>query len=347
MDYRRLGQSDIRVSEICLGSMTWGTQNSEAEGHSQIDYALAHGVNFIDTAELYPAIPMTAATTGRTEEIIGSWLKSSGKRDQVVLATKVAGEGNTDVQEGIPISPAKIRLSLEGSLRRLQTDYVDLYQLHWPNRGSYHFRRNWRFDPTKQNRQETLGHIHETLECLGELIAEGKIRQIGLSNETCWGIAEFLWIAETHDLPRVVSTQNEYSLMYRTHDLDLAELSHHEGVGLLPYSPLACGMLTGKYSAGARPSGSRITVVPDIYGRVSDSVWPVVDAYVSIARKYGLEPAQMAIAFCNQRPFVTSSIVGATSVEQLAVNIGAAEIELEPELLEDIQAVYRQHPMPF
>ena len=347
MDYRQLGQSDIRVSEICLGSMTWGTQNSEAEGHSQIDYALAHGVNFIDTAELYPAIPMTAATTGRTEEIIGNWIRSSGKRDQVVLATKVAGEGNTDVQDGIPISPAKIRLSLDGSLRRLQTDYVDLYQLHWPNRGSYHFRQNWRFDPTRQNRQETLEHIHETLECLGELIAAGKIRQIGLSNETCWGIAQFLRIAETHDLPRVVSTQNEYSLMYRTHDLDLAELSHHERVGLLPYSPLACGMLTGKYTAGARPPGSRITITPDIYGRVSDSVWPVVDAYVEIAQKYGLEPAQMAIAFCNQRPFVTSSIVGATSLEQLAVNIGAAEIKLNSELLEEIQAVYRQHPLPF
>jgi len=347
MQYRQLGHSDIQVSEICLGSMTWGTQNSEAEGHAQIDYALDHGVNFIDTAELYPAIPMTPKTTGKTEEIIGTWLQSSARRDQIILASKVAGKGNADVQDGIAISPEKIRVSIEGSLRRLQTDYIDLYQLHWPNRGHYHFRQNWRYDPTSQDKQETLDHIFTTLEYLGELVADGKIRTIGLSNETCWGTCQFLQIADANGFPRVVSLQNEYSLMYRTHDLDLAELSHHEKVGLLPYSPLACGMLTGKYENGTSPDGSRLTIAPDLYGRVNDGIWPVVDAYVSIARKHGINPGQMAIAFCNQRPFVTSSIIGATSLDQLAVNLGAAELELGEEVLEDIQAVYRLNPTPY
>lgn len=347
MEYRELGRSGIEVSEICLGSMTWGTQNSEAEGHAQIDYALDHGVNFIDTAELYPSNPMTAETAGRTEAIIGSWIEKSGKRDRIVLATKVAGAGNRNVQDGIDISPDKIRISLEGSLERLRTDYVDLYQLHWPNRGSYHFRQNWRFDPTTQDTAATLDHIHEILDYLGGLVNAGKIRYIGLSNETCWGTAQFLRIAEAHGLPRVVSLQNEYNLMYRTHDLDLAELSHHENISLLPYSPLAAGMLTGKYAGGEIPDGSRRSITPDLFGRAADSAWPVVDAYVAIARRHDLDPAQMAIAFCNQRPFVTSSIIGSTSIEQLAVDIGAADLELSDEVLDDIHAVYRQHPIAY
>lgn len=347
MQYRNLGNSDISVSEICLGSMTWGTQNSEAEGHAQIDYALDRGVNFIDTAELYPSNPMSAETVGRTEEIIGTWVAKSGHRDQVILASKVAGEGIDYIQEGIGTSPEKIRISLEGSLQRMQTDYVDLYQLHWPNRGSYHFRQNWKYDPTTQDTQQTLDHIHAVLEYLGELVAAGKIREIGLSNETCWGTSQFLRIAESGNLPRVVSLQNEYSLMYRSHDLDLAELSHHEQVGLLPYSPLACGMLTGKYENGARPAGSRLTTNPDLWGRASDAVWPVVDQYVAIARKHGIDPAQMAIAFCNQRPFVTSSIIGATSIEQLSTNLDAADLELGEAVLEEIHKVYRLHPIPY
>jgi aryl-alcohol dehydrogenase-like predicted oxidoreductase len=327
--------------------MTWGTQNSEAEGHAQIDYALDHGVNFIDTAELYPSNPMSAETVGSTEEIIGSWIKSSGRRDDIILASKVAGEGHDYIQHGVDISPQKIRASIEGSLRRLQTDTIDLYQLHWPNRGTYHFRQNWRFDPTQQNTQETLDHIHETLECLGELVTAGKIREIGLSNESCWGTSQFLRIADDKGFPRVVSLQNEYSLLYRTHDLDLAELSHHEQVGLLPYSPLAGGLLTGKYKNGARPNGSRLTLNPDLFGRVHDGIWQVLDAYLSVASRHGLDPAQMAIAFCNQRPFVTSSIIGATSLDQLANNIAASELELGAEVIEDIHSVYRRYPMPF
>lgn len=347
MDYRKLGRSDIEVSEICLGSMTWGTQNSEAEGHAQIDYALERGVNFIDTAELYPSCPMSAETAGRTEEIIGSWIAGSGRRDQIILASKVAGEGNHNVQDGIDISPEKIRISIEGSLRALQTDYIDLYQLHWPNRGSYHFRQNWRYDPGSQDTQQVLDHIYAVLEYLGELVSAGKIRTIGLSNETCWGTGKFLQIAQDNNLPRVVSLQNEYSLMYRLHDLDLAELSHHEQVGLLPYSPLACGMLTGKYENGFRPPGSRLTISPDLFGRAGDSVWPVIDQYVEIARKHGIDPAQMAIAFCNQRPFVTSSIIGATSLEQLENNLDASDLELSDAVLEEIHQVYRQHPIPY
>jgi aryl-alcohol dehydrogenase-like predicted oxidoreductase len=347
MEYRKLGNSNIEVSEICLGSMTWGTQNSESEGHAQIDYALDHGVNFIDTAELYPSNPMSADTAGRSEEIIGSWVKASGRRNQVIIASKVAGVGHDYLQDGIDISPQKIRVSLEGSLKRLQTDCIDLYQLHWPNRGSYHFRQNWQFDPTGQDTQQTLDHIHETLEYLGELVAAGKIRSIGLSNETCWGTSQFLRIAAENGFPRIVSQQNEYSLLYRLHDLDLAELSHHEQVGLLPYSPLACGMLTGKYKNGARPRGSRLTLNPDLFGRVHDGLWPVVDAYLSIATRHGLDPAQMAIAFCNQRPFVTSSIIGATSLDQLAVNLAASELELGEEVLEDIHSVYRCYPIPY
>ena len=347
MEYRKLGNSDIEVSEICLGSMTWGTQNSAAEGHAQIDYALDHGVNFIDTAELYPSNPMSADTVGRTEEIIGSWIKSSGRRGEVILASKVAGEGHDYIQNGIDISPQKIRVSLEGSLKRLQTDYIDLYQLHWPNRGGYHFRQNWRYDPSLQDTQQTLEHIYETLQCLDELVAAGKIRSIGLSNETCWGTAQFLRIAAENRFPRIVSLQNEYSLLCRTHDLDLAELSHHEQVGLLPYSPLAGGLLTGKYKNGARPDGSRLTINPDLFGRVHAEIWPVIEAYLDIATRHGLDPAQMALAFCNQRPFVTSSIIGATSIEQLAVNIAAADLELDKEVLEDIHSVYRRYPIPF
>jgi aryl-alcohol dehydrogenase-like predicted oxidoreductase len=290
---------------------------------------------------------MSAKTTGRTEAIVGTWFQASAKRDQVILASKVAGEGHTNVQNGIDISPQKIRVSLEGSLKRLQTDYIDLYQLHWPNRGSYHFRNNWGYDPSNQDTQKTKEHIYETLEYLGELVTEGKIREIGLSNDTCWGTSQFLQIAEANGFPRVVSLQNEYSLMYRTHDLDLAELSHHEQVGLLPYSPLAGGMLTGKYENGTRPEGSRLTINPDLFGRAHDGSWPVIDSYVSIARKHGIDPAQMAIAFCNQRPFVTSTIIGATSLDQLSVNLGAATLELNEEVLEDIQAVYRRHPIPY
>ncbi len=347
MKYNQLGNSDIKVSEICLGTMTWGTQNTEAEGHEQMDYSLEHGVNFFDVAEMYPANPISAETQGRTEEIIGTWFKTSNNRDKVILATKVTGAGIDWVQKGAPISPQKINTSIEGSLKRLQTDYIDLYQLHWPNRGSYQFRQCWEYDPTSQNREETRAHIHETLEALKVLVEAGKIRQIGLSNESCWGVSQFLQIAEANGLPRIVTVQNEYSLLYRTHDLDLAELSHNENVGLLPFSPLACGLLTGKYQNNQKPAGSRMTISPDLNGRVNEASLDAADAYVAIAEKHGLDPSQMAIAFCNQRPFVTSSIIGATNLEQLAINIAASDITLSDEVLAEILQAYRQYPMPF
>ena len=346
MKYNRLGNSDIEVSEICLGTMTWGTQNSETEAHQQMDYSIEQGVNFIDTAEMYPANPISAKTQGRTEEIIGSWFKSSARRDQVVLATKVTGEGLKWVQGGAPISPKKISISIEGSLKRLNTDFIDLYQLHWPNRGSYHFRQAWYFDPTSQNRQATREHILETLAALRDLIEQGKIRQIGLSNESCWGTSQFLQIAEANELPRVVSIQNEYSLLYRRHDLDLAELSHNEQVGLLPYSPISCGMLSGKYRDGKKPARSRITINRDLHGRITEQSTAATDAYVDVAQKHGLDPSQMALAFCRQRSFVTSTIIGATNLEQLAINIGSCEVELGKEVLDDIQKVYRRYPAP-
>ena len=347
MKYNPLGNSDIKVSEICLGSMTWGTQNSESEGHSQMDLACEQGVNFIDTAEMYPVNPISAQTQGHSEEIIGSWFKSSGKRDQIIIATKVTGEGINWIQDGIPISAKKIRLSVEASLKRLQTDWIDLYQLHWPNRDSYHFRQSWQFDPGNQDREETRAHIHETLEALDQLVKSGKIRQVGLSNESCWGTSQFLQIAEANSFPRMVSIQNEYSLMYRSHDLDLAELSHNEKVGLLAFSTLACGLLSGKYQGGKKPAGSRMRINPDLHGRVNEFSLPAVDAYIEIARKHDLEPAQMAIAFCHQRPFVCSTIIGATTLEQLSNNLNSTNVKLNSDVLEDIQQVYRRYPIPF
>jgi len=347
MKYNPLGNSDIKVSEICLGTMTWGEQNSETEAFEQMDFALDQGVNFFDTAEMYPVNPISAETWGNTEKIIGSWFKQSGKRDQVVLATKVSGEGLSWIQDGVDISPSKIAISIEGSLKRLQTDVIDLYQLHWPNRGSYHFRQSWRFDPTSQNHERTRDHILETLEALQRLIDDGKIRQIGLSNDSCWGISQWLQIADANQLTRVATTQNEYSLMCRLYDLDLAELSHNENVGLLNYSPLATGLLTGKYTSNHIPAGSRRSIGADLGGRFDDNSSAVADAYVAVARKHGLDPSQMALAFCNQRPFVTSNIIGATNMAQLAINIGSAEIELSHEVLEEIFQIYRKNPIPF
>ena len=347
MKYNTLGNSDIKVSEICLGTMTWGEQNNQLEAFQQMDFALEQGVNFFDTAEMYPASPISAETCGGTESIIGNWFKQSGKRDQVVLATKISGAGLSWVQDGVDISPTKIATSIEGSLKRLQTDVIDLYQLHWPNRGSYHFRQAWGYDPTKQNREATRDHILETLGALQRLIDEGKIRQIGLSNDSCWGISQWLQIADANQLNRVATTQNEYSLMCRLYDLDMAELSHNENVGLLAYSPLATGLLTGKYSANNVPAGSRRSIGADLGGRFDDDSSKVADAYVDIARKHGLDPAQMALAFCNQRPFVTSSIIGATNMDQLAINIDSANLQLSDEVLEDIARLYRKNPMPF
>jgi aryl-alcohol dehydrogenase-like predicted oxidoreductase len=343
-----LGRTDIKVSALCLGSMTWGTQNTEAEGHAQIDLALDHGINFIDTAEMYPVNPLSKETQGDTERVIGSWIKSSGRREDIVLATKVSGEGLKYVRDGAPISPATIKQALDQSLTSLQTDYVDLYQLHWPNRGSYMFRQNWRYDPTSQNTTETEDHMLETLTYLNDMIREGKIRSIGLSNESCWGTMRWLQMAEKHHLPRMASIQNEYSLLCRLYDLDMAEMTHHEQVGLLSFSPLATGLLTGKYSENSQPpAGSRASITSDLGGRTTQRVWPAVAAYQDIADRFGLDLTAMSLAWCMQRSFMTSTIFGATSLDQMKQSLKAADLILDQQVLTAIDSAHKAHPMPY
>ncbi|MGV8939778.1 MAG: aldo/keto reductase [Allorhizobium sp.] len=346
MHYKPLGRTDLSVSELCLGTMTWGTQNNEAEGFEQMDYAVENGINFFDTAELYPTNPVSAETYATTEIIIGNWFKRTGKRSDIVLASKIAGSGRPYIREGRPISPAAIRDAVEASLTRLQTDYIDLYQIHWPNRGHYHFRGNWKYDPSTQDRARALADITETLETLNTFVVAGKIRAIGLSNETAWGTQKYLDIAQQKNLPRVATIQNEYNLLYRTFDLDLAELSHHEDVGLLAYSPLAAGLLTGKYLDGARPTGSRGSINGDLGGRLQPLQEPAVRAYVALAAKHGLDPAVMALSFCRTRPFMASVILGATSLTQLKTDMSAADLTLSPEILKEIAAIHRLYPAP-
>ena len=301
---------------------------------------------FIDTAEMYPVNPISAETTGRTEEIIGNWVAKNNRRSEIVLATKVAGAGSK-ARNGEEISPPAIQRALEHSLKRLKTDYIDLYQLHWPNRGSYHFRQNWKFDPTKQDRQVTQQHIYNVLYELDRHVKSGKIRTIGLSNESSWGTAQFLRIAEEENFPRVVSIQNEYSLLDRKFDLDLGELCHNENVGLLAFSPLAAGMLSGKYSDGVIPIGSRRSHVENLGGRWVNSAFPALDAYLQAARDFNLDSCQMALAFCCTRYFMNSVISSATSLAQLENSIKSVDVTLTPEIQERIQEIYHQYPMPF
>jgi aryl-alcohol dehydrogenase-like predicted oxidoreductase len=348
MKYRKLGSSDLEVSEICLGTMTWGTQNTEAEGHAQIDYALDHGVTFMDTAEVYPVNPVSKENAGRTEEIIGTWLaKNPSRRGDFVLATKVAGVGQNACHDGIPITARKVRMAVDGSLKRLQTEVIDLYQFHWPNRGHYHFRSNWRYDPSGQDTEAVDDNMAEVMAELAAQRKAGKIRHFGLSNETAWGVIAWNRAAEAAGGPRVVSIQNDYSLLCRHFDLDLAEVARHEGVGLMAYSPLAAGLLTGKYADGAIPAGSRGAINAGLGGRVSPQSARATSAYVALARRHGLDPAQMALAFAASRPFMASVILGATSIAQLENDIAAAELTLSDEVMGDIAAVRRDHPLPF
>ena len=346
MKYRPLGRTGLSVSEICLGTMTWGSQNTETEAHAQMDLAVEMGVNFFDAAEMYPTTPLKAETVGRTEEIVGTWFAANGRRDDVVLASKVTGKGNASVRDGEPITADSVRRALDASLQRLQTDRIDLYQLHWPNRGSYHFRQTWNYDPSGQMPDAVKANVEEVLDELGEQVKAGKIRHVGLSNETAWGVMQFANIADRDGTPRVASIQNEYSLMHRIFDLDLAETAINEDVGLLAYSPLAAGLLTGKYTAGAIPPGTRGAINKGLGGRHTDDATIVADEYCEVARKHGLDPAQMAIAFCLTRPFMTAAIIGATDLDQLKTNIGAAEVTLSDAVMADIAAVYRRHPLP-
>ncbi len=347
MKMNPLGRTGMMVSELCLGTMTFGTQTTEAEAHAQIDMALAAGVNFVDTAEMYPVNPVSKETVGDSEAIIGNWNAKTGRRGDYILATKHSGEGLAAVRDGEPISSKTIAPTIEGSLKRLKTDYIDLYQFHWPNRGSYMFRKNWTYDPSGQNREETLANMEDCLEALQVQVDKGNIRAFGLSNESAWGTAQWLRLSEEKGYPRVASIQNEYSLLCRLYDTDLAELSVNEDVGLMAFSPLGTGLLTGKYQNGAVPEGSRKTLNPDLGGRHSPRVYGAVDAYLEIARKHGLDPVHMALAWCRTRPFMASAIFGATTVPQLEHALKSVEVTLSDEVLAEIDAVHRAHPMPY
>ncbi|MGA9252432.1 MAG: aldo/keto reductase [Roseobacter sp.] len=347
MKMNALGRTGIEVSELCLGSMTWGTQNTAEEAHDQIDRSLDAGINFIDTAEMYPVNPVLKETVGRTERIIGLWFERDERREDVILATKHSGEGLAAVREGAPITSETIPEAIEGSLRRLKTDYIDLYQFHWPNRGSYMFRKNWNYDPSGQLALDTQHHMEDALEALQEEVKRGTIRAFGLSNESAWGTTKWLEVAQRVGGPRVASVQNEYSLMCRLYDTDMAEMSVQEDVPLLAFSPLAAGLLTGKYQDGAVPSGSRMSLNDTLGGRRSERAFEAVAAYLEIAQKHGLDPTQMALAWCKTRPFMGSVIFGSTTMAQLEVCLGALELELSDDVLHDITVAHRAHPMPY
>ncbi len=342
-----LGRTGLMVSELCLGTMTWGTQTPEQDAHAQMDLAMERGITFWDTAEMYPTNPVLAENVGRTEEIIGTWLAQSRRRPDVVLATKITGAGQGAVRAGEPISAAAIRSAVEASLRRLRTEMIDLYQLHWPNRGSYHFRKMWAYDPRGAEAGQVTAHMIEVLEVCRDLIAEGKIRHVALSNETVWGAARWLSLAEQHGLPRMASVQNEYSLLCRQFDTDWAELSVLEDMPLLAFSPLAAGLLSGKYAGDVIPEGTRRAATPTLGGRITPFVFEAVATYLGIAARYGLDPCQMAIAFCRTRPFQTIPIIGATTLEQLHIAAGAADLVLSDEVLVEIAAAHRAFPAPY
>jgi aryl-alcohol dehydrogenase-like predicted oxidoreductase len=348
MQFKNLGQSELRVSSYCLGTMTFGESTSEKDGHEQIDLSIDSGINFFDTAEMYPTCPLRPETTGDTEVIIGNWIdKNRSKRSDIILATKISGIGYEAVRSGEGINRDSIKVAIEGSLQKLKTDYVDLYQLHWPNRGSYHFRQNWNYNPSNQDTKKANENILEVLESLSEIQKEGKIRYIGLSNETCWGTIQFLKYLKNFPNLKLVSTQNEYSLLCRLYDLDMAEMSHHENISLLAYSPLAGGFLTGKYLDGSVPENSRLSRVSSLFGRINENSTLAVKEYVSLARSFNLEPVHMALAFCNQRPFMGSVIFGATDKLQLTKIINGLDIVLSDELLDEINKLYKKFPITF
>ncbi len=346
MEKRALGRTDLRVSALCLGTMTWGSQNDYADVEAQMGAALDAGVNFVDAAEMYPTTPRDVATFGDTERLLGRWFERTGRRDDIVLATKVTGAG-TDVPGGArPITGDTLRAAFEASCERLRTDRIDLYQLHWPNRGSYHFRQHWRYDPSKQSTDEVDAHVHDVLRAADELVRAGRLGALGLSNDTAWGTCKFLDVAAREGLPRVASVQNEYSLLCRLYDTDMAEVSHHEDVGLLAFSPLAAGMLSGKYAHGAVPAGSRRAINERLGGRWTEASVAAADAYAALAREHGMEPATLALAFALSRPFMASVIIGATNQDQLHTNLAAADARLSDELLDGIDAVRRRFPLP-
>lgn len=342
MKYITLPQTNLHVSTICLGTMTFGEQNTEAEAHQQLDYAISRGINFIDTAEMYP-IAARQETLGSTERYIGSWIKKRGKRDDLIIATKIAGpnRGMEYIRKPLDFSPKSIREAVELSLKNLQTDYIDLYQLHWPERKMNMFGQRG-FTIVDDGWSDNFKSILETLQ---ELIQAGKIRHIGVSNETPWGLMHFLRESERYHLPRVATIQNPYSLLNRLFEVGLTETCYREQVGLLAYSPLGFGILTGKHLQGKLP-GSRIALFPQFTRYTSENATRATALYLELAGKHGLTLTQMALAFVQQQPFVSSTIIGATSVEQLKENIDSHEIVLSPELLTEINRIQELIPNP-
>lgn len=351
MEMRQLGRTGIRVSKICLGTMTWGEQNTEAEGHAQIEMALRYGVNFLDTAEMY-SVPARAETYGRTEEIIGSWLQKSGKRQDVVIASKVAGpmptlkHVRTDMLRNgrNDLNHASVIAACDASLKRLGTDYIDLYQVHWPSRPTNFFGKlHYRSPET----DDSSVPIEETLSAMQELVTTGKIRAIGLSNETPWGVSHALKLSEVNNVPRVASIQNPYNLLNRSYEIGLSEISEREDCGLLAYSPLASGFLTGKYANGARPENGRLVKFPQTFGRyLTRNGEAAMESYVALARDNGYDPAQFANVFVNMQPFLTSNIIGATSLQQLETALQTHDMSLPRDMIKEINKIEKQYPVP-
>ena len=345
MKYTTLPKTAIKVSKICLGTMTWGNQNTQEEAFEQMNYALEQGVNFFDTAELYP-VPATPATYADTERIIGSWFQKTGNRENVVLASKIAGGGDytKHIRTG-GFTKKNIKEAIEASLQRLQTDYLDLYQLHWPSRGVNCF--GVRDYPYQTATKEAENHL-EILETLHTFVKAGTVRAIGLSNETPWGTMKYLQTANDHNLPRPVTIQNSYSMIHRAYEAGMSEVSMREDIGLLAYSPLAQGVLSGKYLDGKSPEGSRGNLFPRFIARyMGDGSLEAVKRYEAIAKKNGITLTELSLAFVNQLPFVTSNIIGATKMSQLKENIAAFDIQLSSECLSDIEATLKQFPVPF
>ena len=344
MNYNFLGNTDIKVSLICLGTMTWGEQNTQDEGFQQMDFAFEEGVNFFDTAELY-SVPPRKQTWGSTEKIIGNWLQTKKNREKVIIATKVVGRSGMKWfrNKETRLNKEQINEAINGSLKRLKTDYIDLYQLHWPDRKSNFFGKLG----YKYEEENDFIEIKTQLEVLDENVKKGKIRYIGLSNETPWGLMKFLSVSEKYNLPRVVSVQNPYSLLNRSYEVGMAEISIREKCGLLAYSPLAFGMLTGKYDNGAKPDGARLTLYADMYTRYTKPKGlKYSEKFNRLASQNGLSPTEMALGFVNSQRFVTSNIIGATNIQQLKINIDSYKTVLSKDVVEEIERIHEENPYP-
>ena len=344
MKFKKLGNTDLNVSLICLGTMTWGEQNNQEEAFEQMDYALDQGVNFFDTAEMY-AIPPSEKNFGTTEKIIGNWFIKRNNREKVILATKISGPGLSWIRGGgLQYTKENITTALEGSLKRMKTDYIDLYQLHWPERNTNYFGK---LDYKHEKEEKEWNSIESVLKVLKQFVDQGKIRYVGLSNESAWGLSKFLEIAKSYNLPKMMSVQNPYNLLNRAYEVGLAEISIREKSGLLAYSPMAFGVLSGKYRNNQKPKGSRLQLFGDMFPRYVGKLPSfAVEQYFKVAKKYKISLAQLSLAFVNQQPFVTSNIIGATTMKQLKEDIESINVELSSEIIDEINLVHKNNPNP-